>query len=288
MRACPGPILPSEPRLKAPPGACDTHIHVLGPYDRYPLNDDRSYTVPESGVEDCRALLDALGIDRAVIVHPSAHGMDLRVTLDAIAALGPARARGVAVVPLDVADEELDRLHAAGIRGVRMQTMVRGGVDPAQVRSMAARIARLSWHVQVMVDGRHQADDVLPLLRDLPTDVVIDHMGCFTAGDGADHPAFRALVELVRGGRCWVKLSAPHRRSRAGPPYRDMVPFARALIEARPDRMLWGTDWPHVAAFDHPVPDDAGLLDWVLEWGVDEATRHAILADNPARLYGFD
>jgi predicted TIM-barrel fold metal-dependent hydrolase len=286
-RSCPGPIPPGTPKLKAPPGSCDSHIHVLGPYDRYPLGENRSYTAPEATAADCRALLDALGVDRSVVVHASPHGADMRVTLDAIEAMGIDRTRGVAVVAPDISDAKLDRLHDGGIRGVRVQTMVKGGMDFGEARRIADRIARLGWHVEVMMNGAAQVPDALPLLADLPVDLVIDHMGCFNAEDGAGHPAFLSLLDFVRGGRVWVKLSAPSRRSSAGPPYRDMAPFARALIEIAPDRMVWGTDWPHVAAFDHPIPDDADLLDWVLEWDVDEPTRRAILVDNPARLYGF-
>ena len=283
---CPGPIPATTPRLKAPQGACDTHVHILGPYDRFPLNENRSYTAPEAPLEDLLVLLETLGLERAVIVHGSAHGTMLGATEDAIVRMR-GRARGVAVVEPDITDRELERLNEVGFRGLRFTTLLRGGSGIANIETMAARIRPLGWHVQLFIDGPTQLADLIPMLRDLPVDLVVDHMGHFTPSDGVDHPAFRALLDLVRGGRCWVKLSGAYRKTETGPPFDDMTPFAQALIEARSDRMVWASDWPHVMLTDRAMPDDATSLDWALNWGVDEATMRAILAENPAELYGF-
>ena len=283
---CPGPILATKPRLKAPRGACDTHAHILGPYDRFPLNENRSYTAPEAPLEDFLVLMASLGLERAVIVHGSAHGTLLDVTEDAIIRM-EGRARGVAVVEPEITDRELERLNEVGFRGLRFTTLLRGGSGVENIEVLAARIQRLGWHVQLFIDGPSQLGDLIPMLSDLPVDLVVDHMGHFTPSDGIDHPGFRTLLDLVQGGRCWVKLSGAYRKTEAGAPFHDMTPFAQALIEARSDRMVWATDWPHVMLRDRQMPDDATSLDWALDWGIDEATMHAILVDNPAELYGF-
>ena len=229
---CPGPIPATKPRLASPPGACDTHVHILGPYDRFPLNEDRSYTAPEAPLEDLEVLLATLGLERAVIVHGSAHGTMLGATEDAIVRMN-GRARGVAVVEPDITDRELQRLDEVGFRGLRFTTLLRGGAAVENIPAMADRLAPLGWHIQLFIDGPSQLAGLIPMLRDLPVDLVADHMGHFTPSDGVDHPGFQALLDLVRGGRCWVKLSGAYRKTEAGPPFDDMTPFAQALIEAR-------------------------------------------------------
>jgi predicted TIM-barrel fold metal-dependent hydrolase len=259
-------------------------MHVLGPFDRYPLADNRSYTCPPSTVEDYEALKAALGIDRCVIVHGSANGVRLDVTVDALRRWGD-RARGVAVVLPDVTDRELHDMHEAGFRAVRLTTFLRGGMTFDHIESIAARIAPLGWHIQVFTSNIGEMAEIAPRLARLPTDVVVDHMGHALPRDGLDHPGFRALLDLVRAGRCWVKLSSAYRFSAEPAPWTDCTPFAKALLAVRPDRMLWATDWPHVMVWDYPMPDDAAILDWVLDWGVDEATLRMILVDNPRRLF---
>lgn len=285
-RPCPGPPPASPPKFKAPPDSCDSHMHILGPVAKFPLNDDRSYTAPDSTLEDFREYQKTLGIDRAVIVHPSCYGTTLDVTEDAIARMN-GRARGVAVVEPTASDAELDRLNEIGFRGLRFTTLLRGGASVDDISAMAARIGRLGWHVQLFIDGATQLEAMAPALKALPVEVVVDHMGHFPQSAGVDHPGFRALLDLVRGGRCWVKLSGAYRMSETGAPFDDMTPYAQALIETRPDRMVWATDWPHVMLWDRPMPDGAALLDWVTTWGVDDATLERILVDNPAELYGF-
>ncbi len=276
----------ARPRLQAPAGACDTHIHIYGPRDRYPLAPTCARIPPDGPLPAYRAVMERLGLARVVIVQPSAYGADNRATLDAMAALGD-RARGVAVVEQTVDDGELARMTDAGIRGIRFFMFPGGVLSWDVLEPMAARVHDFGWHVQLQLDGRglHNRED---LLRRLPGNLVIDHTGKFLEPVGIEHPGFRSLLRLLDGGRCWIKLSAPYETSRDGPPsYRDVGVLAKTLIEAAPERMLWASNWPHPGAGDDP-PDDAALLDLLLDWAGDAVTRRKILVDNPARLYGFD
>lgn len=285
-KPCPGPGAASAPKLQAPPLACDTHMHILGPFDRFPMSEVRGYTPPEATLEQYLALQETLGLERAVVVHPSAYGTDLRVTEDAVARMN-GRARGIAVVEPTISDSELDRLNEAGFRGLRFTTLLKGGADVAGIATMADRVARLGWHIQLFVDGPNHLEGLIPVLRNLPVDVVIDHMGHFRPEDGVQHPGFQSLLGLMREGRCWTKLSGGYRVSNAPGTFADTLDFATALIEARPDRVVWASDWPHVMLWEKPMPDPAETLDWALGWGVGEATMQRILVDNPAELYGF-
>ncbi len=274
----------SEPKLKAPRGACDTHMHFYGPYDRYPAAPTAVSTPDPVTVADYRALQRRLGLERVVVVQPSTYADDNRCTTDAVAELGDA-ARAVVVVKSGVADAELERLTAAGARGIRFH-MLPGGVLPWEVlEEMAARVGGHGWHVQLQLDGRLLPERI-GLIRRLPGTLVIDHTGKFLEPVAPDDPAFGLLLDLVGNGRTWVKLSAPYETSRTGPPlYGDVGRLARALVGAAPERMLWASNWPHPSVRDKP--DDAVLLDVLLDWAPDDATRRRILVDNPAELYGF-
>lgn len=285
-KPCPGPAPASPPKLEAPAGACDTHAHIIGPFDKFPLADERGYTPPISALEDFEVFQKTLGIDRAVIVHPSCYGTMMDVTVDAVTRLGD-RARGIAVVEPSITDAELDRLDEIGFRGLRFTTLLKGGADVSGIVAMAERIKRLGWHIQMFIDAENQLESLLPSLKKLPVDLVIDHMGHFQPEAGVDHPAFRAMLDLVKDGHCWVKLSGAYRASGDAPAWQDMTAYATTLIETRPDRMVWATDWPHVMLWDKPMPEGAALLDWALSWNIDETTMKQILVDNPAQLYGF-
>jgi 2-pyrone-4,6-dicarboxylate lactonase len=276
---------PHPPKFAMPAHACDCHAHVLGPPEKYPYVAQRSYTPPTAALESYQALHRVLGIERAIIVQPSVHGTDNQVTLDGIAGYGP-NARGIAVVEADVDDRELARLDAGGIRGVRLNLLFGGGVGLQALETLSGRIADMGWHVQLLLDARDLVE-LAPRLRRLPVAVVIDHMGHMNVAHGMDHPGFQALLDLVREGVCWVKLSGNYRICASGPHYADAIPFARALIEAAPAHMVWGTDWPHPALED-VMPNDGDLLDALAEYAPGADLRHAILVDNPARLYGFD
>jgi D-galactarolactone isomerase len=272
-----------RPQLKAPPGTCDTHMHI---YDRrFPKAPTAKIEPPDASVPDYLAMRARLGIERNVVVQPSTYGKDNRCTLEAMAAIGLS-ARGVAVVDETVTDAELERLTKLGIRGIRF-FMLGGGPLPWEILElMASRVAAFGWHVQLQLDGRdlhmHEA-----MLKRLAGSLVIDHVGKFLEPVATDHPGFRTLLRLLDNGRTWVKLSAPYETSKVGPPfYDDVGKLAKALVKAAPERMVWATNWPHPTP-NVPKPDDAWMLDMLLDWVPDEATRNKVLVDNPATLYGF-
>ena len=272
------------PSYRAPPGACDAHCHVFGPASRFPYAPDRAYTPPDAPYEDLVRLHRVLGVERAVIVHASCHGSDMRVTLDAIARSGGA-VRGVAVADPGVTDADLAALDAGGIRGVRFNFVKHlGGMpDMAFFDRVLAQVEPLGWHVVLHLD----AEDVVelaPRIARIRVPFVIDHMGRVKAKNGLDQAPFRRLLELMRNPLAWVKICGAERVSSAGAPFRDAVPFARALVEAAPDRVLWGTDWPH-PNIAGDMPNDGDLVDLLAEAVGDEALRRRVLVDNPARLY---
>lgn len=273
----------SRPRLKAPPGTCDTHMHIYDP--KYPKAPTALIDAPNAPLSAYLKVRERLGIERSVIVQPSTYGKDNRCTLEATQALG-ANARGIAVVDEAVSDAELERLTRLGIRGIRFHMLPGGALPWESLDTMADRVGAFDWHVQLQLDGRE-----LPAreaqIRRLAGTLVIDHVGKFLEPVPVDHPSFRVLLRLIENGRTWVKLSAPYEVSKVGPPnYGDVGKLAKVLVKAAPERMLWATNWPHPTP-GVPVPDDAWMLDMLLDWAPDEATRRLILVDNPAKLYGF-
>jgi D-galactarolactone isomerase len=273
-----------SPRLKAPPGTCDTHLHIYGPRDVYPVAPTAAAQPPLALLEEYRKVMARLGIARVVIVQPSAYGFDNRCTMDAVQALGAA-ARAVVVPPRDASDDDLARLTGAGARGFRFFMLAGTVLRWEELETQAARVQHFGWHVQVQFDGREFLERE-SLMKRLPGTVVIDHTGKFLEPVAPDHAAFKALLRFVESGRVWVKLSAPYETSKAGPPdYADVGALARALIKAAPERMLWATNWPHPGQAKRP--DEGVLLDTLLHWCDDETVRRKILVDNPAKLYGF-
>jgi predicted TIM-barrel fold metal-dependent hydrolase len=257
---------------------------VFGPGDVFPYAPDRAYTPPDAPSEGLRTLHRILGIERAVIVHASCHGTDMAVTLDAIARSGGAY-RGVAVVKGDITDSELDGLHAGGIRGVRFNFVRHlGGTPDLDVFDhVVARVERLGWHVVLHLDAGDILDHAARIAA-LRIPFVIDHMGRVRAKDGLAQAPFQRLLDLMRNPLAWVKICGAERVSSAGAPFRDAVPFARALLAAAPDRVLWGTDWPH-PNIAGDMPNDGDLVDLLAEVTDDDAVRRKVLVDNPARLY---
>jgi predicted TIM-barrel fold metal-dependent hydrolase len=288
---CEGPnTSPRKPRLKAPPGSIDCHAHIFGPVARYPFSPRRLFTPPDVTLAQYRGLLATLGIEGAVLVTPSVYGMDNERQLDTLNEM-QGRWRGVAVVPTDVPDAELERLHAGGFRGVRVNLFAKSGLMLDDLEAIAARIAGLKWHVQLHADARN-LEQIAPRLRRLPVDVVFDHMGHVPACAGVGNAGFQAMLELMKEGKFWAKLSAPYRLSELPYPYDDVTPFAQALIAAAPERLVWGSDWPHPAVPGHMpanfvMPNDGDLLDILALWTDDAGLQKKILADNPRQLYDF-
>jgi 2-pyrone-4,6-dicarboxylate lactonase len=282
---CAGPDLnPRKPSFALPPGATDCHAHVFGPPQKYGHAADRLYTPPPVFLKDYIHMLDALGIERAVVVQSGVHGTNNDVIVDAIAQ-SHGRLKGIALIGEKISDRELDRLADAGVCGFRANLVAKTGVQFEGARHLARRVKRLGWHAQFLLDVE-SFPELDRVLADFPVEVVIDHMGRPDTRRGIDAPGFQALIRLLKNGRGWSKLSAPYRTSTQNPPYADIVPFAHALVAASPDRLVWGSDWPHVMLAT-PMPNDGDLCDQLAAWVPDDATRNNILADNPAQLYGF-
>jgi len=270
-------------KLKAPANACDCHMHI---YDaRFPAVRPGSRMQTNGTVADYRALQKRTGTTRTVVVTPAVYVTDNRVTLDAIAALGDAR--GVAVVHPSVTDAELKAMADGGIRGIRFTQFDPNTATTTidMIEPLSKRVNDLGWHVQIHMRGDQIADAADLLLR-LPSPIVFDHMGRLPQPDGINHPAFAVIRKLIDRGRTWVKLSGAYMDTRVGPPtYADKTAIAQAFLKAAPERMVWGSDWPHPT--EKEKPDDAVLFDLLAEWAPEQATRRRILVDNPAALYGF-
>ena len=273
-----------KPAFSLPRGACDTHVHIWGPFDRFPVAKGAPYTPPERTRDDLVALHERLGVDRAVIVQTTVYKSDNRAMLDGIARSG-GRWRGVALIDEHFTDADFRTLHEGGVRGVRFGFVKHlGGVpDLALVRRTAARIAPMGWHLVLHLDAGN-IPEFIDFFGELSLPVVVDHMGRVPVRDGLDQPPFRILLDLLKRPNWWVKVSGAERISETGPPFADAIPFAQRLIEAAPGRVLWGTDWPHPNV--RWEPDEADLVD-LLPSFAGAAALHKVLVDNPARLYGF-
>ena len=278
-----------RPRAAAPAGACDAHLHIYDP--RFAEVDGPSLTATpqHATVADYRRIQQRLGTERAVVVQPRVYGTDNRCTLDAIAQLGADRTRGIGVVRPEVRDDTLAELHAGGIRGIRLTLHAATGAPTRidMLEALAERIAPLGWHVQLHLRAEQIAGHAA-VLRRLPCPMVFDHLARLPPGPAAlSHPAFEVVRGLLGDGWAWLKLSGAYLDTALGAPgYEDTHPVAQAWVDAAPDRLVWGSDWPH-ATEQTDKPDDARLFDLLSEWAPDDATRRRILVDNPARLYGF-
>jgi predicted TIM-barrel fold metal-dependent hydrolase len=275
----------APPKLKPPRSACDCHMHV---YDgRFPAAPNAKLLPPDATVDDYRRLQKRLGRTRNVVVTPSTYGTDNACTLDAMAKLG-ASARGVAVVDTSVTDAELKRLNDLGVRGIRFNLVQSGATTIDTLEPLSKRVNDLGWHVQIHMLGDAIVENA-DLFQRLPSPIVFDHMGRIPQPAGIDHPAFALVLKLIDKGRTWVKLSGAYMDTRAGPPaYADVSKVARAYVKASPERMVWGSDWPHPTEKADAKPDDAILFDLLADWAPDEATRSRILVDNSEALYGFN
>jgi 2-pyrone-4,6-dicarboxylate lactonase len=284
---------PSVPAFQPPAGSVDAHCHVFGPGARFPYAPERKYTPCDASKEQLFALRDHLGFARNVIVQATCHGADNRALVDALTH-SAGKARGIASVRRDIGDDDLQSLHAAGVRGLRFNFVKRlVDVTPkADLLDIAQRIAPLGWHVVIYFEAA-DLPDLWDFFAALPTTVVVDHMGRPDVSKPVDGPDFERFVALLREhSNVWSKVSCPERLSATGPAaldgeraaYRDVVPFARKIVETFPDRVLWGTDWPHPNLKDH-MPDDGLLVDYIPQIAPTAALQKKLLVDNPMRLY---
>ena len=275
------------PTFKAPAGSVDTHTHIFGPAATYPFAPKRPYSPPDAPLDMFRKLHETIGVERAVIVNATVHGFDNRVVTDAIAQSG-GRYKGVANINNAMSDDELAALGKAGIRACRFAFLKRlGGVGDMKVfRTLVDRVAAIGWHVDIYLEAG-TIQEFVPILKTLPVTYVIDHMGTISAAKGLDDPDFKALLELQAGDdKCWVKITGLERASASGAPFHDSVPFAQKLIDNAPDRVIWGTDWPHPNV--KFMPNDGDLVDLIPLYAPDPAVQRKLLVTNPERLFKFE
>jgi predicted TIM-barrel fold metal-dependent hydrolase len=280
---------PRRPRLKLPAGSVDSHVHVFEP--GCALSPTRGYNPPHSTLDDLKHLHATLGIDRVVFTQPSVYGIDNSAILDAMAALNreiPDRARCVVALDMNVAEDELAALDAAGVRGVRLNTDNKGGmpIRLADIPELAARIRAFGWHIEFLFPG-NDILELMPVFTALAVPMSIAHFAYQPAAAGIEAPGFKALLELARRGNTWIKISGANRVSTTDlPPYDDVKPMAQALVEAAPERIVWGTDWPHPNKYV-VNPNDGDLADAFGDWVTDEAMRRRIMVQTPAAFYRF-
>jgi 2-pyrone-4,6-dicarboxylate lactonase len=277
------PAVASPPTIAVPAGACDSHFHIVVRSPKYPFSPHQLYDPLEAPLPLLRTMLSTLGIERGVLVHASCYGTDNRLLIDTLRE--NSGLRGIALVNLEVRDEELKELDAAGVRGIRIFARSSDGASLDNLEALARRIAPFDWHVEISASGR-LLPELAPRIKALPTRAVLNHMARMDPEITVASPEFGALADLLQTGRVWVKLSAPYRMSKQEPPYSDMVRLGRAIAAAAPDRMVWATDWPNLH-FEGTMPDAGMLLDALGEWVPVEPVRHKILSENAAELYRF-
>ena len=280
--------MPRRPKAPVPSGACDCHAHVFGPGDHYPFIPHGLYTPADALPGDYRHMLDALGMERGVLVQPSIYGTNNQAMLDAMAE-DPARLRGIAVLPYDTGEADIERLHALGVRGVRCNIVDlkfdKGVLPLDQLKGLAARIKPFGWHVEFLMHV-NEFPDLDRQLANFPVDVVFGHLGYVPTREGTSTAGFKGLLRLLRDGKAWVKLTAPYRLTLSEMPYADVDASAQILVVEAADRLLWGSDWPHTF-IKTAMPNDGDLLDVFARWVPDVKQRERILVENPARLYDF-
>lgn len=277
---------PEPPKLRPPLGACDTHAHLYGPFDRHPIDPSKG-DGPDVTVDDYTAMLDAIGIDRAVLVQARDYGGIDPVTLDAVARSN-GRFRGVAMMSPAALDENAERLVAHNFCGIRLSSFSHIEFRTDLLESFAPRLRELGWVALIHLGSIDEMIELAPRIEKLSIDVMIDHLGRPESGRGVDTPGFQALLALLRDTEnCWSKICSWYRMSEGGAPYQDMRPYAESLIEVRPDRLVWGSNWPHPNS-PVAIPNDGALLNQFMKWAGDDSTRRQILVDNPAALFGFE
>ncbi len=276
---------PRQPKLLAPAGAIDCHVHLFGPANLWPFHPGSRYSSKDALPETQIAMQDTLGLAGAVVVSGGGYGQDTRHLEDVLMRF-PQRFRGVALLPDDVSREHVARLDRLGVRGARFVSAGHRGALPRLSRRVAELIADFGWHVQFYPAGDDLLDNAQALM-DLPCPVVLDHFAAIPAAGGIEQPAFACLQRMLDTGRIWVKLSGPMRCAEGDMPYPQVMAIAQALVAQNPDRLLWGSDWPHVNMVGREMPNDGDLFDLLQDWVPDAAKRHRILVDNPKSVYGF-
>lgn len=280
---------PHKPKITLPKLACDTHAHILGPIAKFAYSPARVYTPPDCLLSDYQKMLATLGVERAVLVQPSVYGSDNTVMLNALQATGGAF-RGVAVVDDTVSDAELATLNAAGVRGVRVNIVdgkdrKPGTLPMAELTALATRIAPMRWHMEFLMHC-DEFPDMDRTFADFPVDIVLGHLGYMKTDKGLDDAGFQSLLRLMKTGKAWVKFTGPYRISTQAMPHADTNAYAHALVQANVERVLWGSDWPHVMV-KSAMPNDGDLCDLLSSWIPDAAVREQVLVRNPSKLYGF-
>ena len=280
---------PRKPGFTLPAGSIDTHVHVFD--QRYTLSPARGYTPPDSTLNDLLHLHKTLGLDRVVFTQPSIYGTDNSAIIDGMNALNtdrPNRARAVVAVTMDITDQELEEFDALGVRGIRLNTDNKGGmpIELNQISILADRIVDLGWHLEFLFPGKDIVD-LIPTFTSLAVPISIGHFAYQPATVGIDTRGFQALLDLMRGGNTWIKISGANRVSETDlPPYDDVKPMAHALIEAAPDKIMWGTDWPHPNKYE-VNPNDGDLVNAFGDWVAEGSLRQSIMVDTPAAFYRF-
>jgi predicted TIM-barrel fold metal-dependent hydrolase len=277
-----------KPKFTPPPGACDTHLHIYGPFDKFPLSSEKVYDIKRSGtLEDYAALMNQLGLERAVVVNGGGNGYNNAVTLDAIARMN-GRLKGLALIKPEISDRELRALYEGGMTGFRTRASGRGAPSLEEAARIAPRVRDFGWHVEFHVRSVEDAIAALPHLKAMGLPYVLDHVSYLGPERPLTDPLAQTILRTLREDeRCWVNLYSFYQRSHSGAPaYGDMIPVVHALVEAAPDRVIWGTNWPHVV-IEVADPDNVDLIDFVFNALPDERQRNAVLAANPARLYGW-
>ena len=280
-----------SPLAQFPAGAVDCHAHVCGPADQYPYAHERIYTPPDATLERYQALLQMIGVDRAVLVQPSVYGTDNRALLAALKS-NPQQLRGVAVIssdPTEVSDQELADLHATGVRGLRCNIVdiadKSAGLPIEPLRNLGKRIEPFGWHLELLMHV-NEHPNLAKAFEDFPVDLVFGHFGYVHAKQGATDQGFLGLLDLMKNERAWVKMTGPYRICDGDLPYVEMRPFSDAVMKANPSRLIWGSDWPHVMV-KKQMPHDADLCDLLGDWVQDTHLRNTILVNNPCILYNF-
>jgi D-galactarolactone isomerase len=271
------------PQIKVPPNACDCHHHI---YDsKYPVDPKATLRPGDATVADYRMLQKRIGTTRHVIVQPSTYGTMNAPTLDALVAFGP-EARAVAVVDTTVSDAELKHMNELGVRGIRFNLAQAGATTPEMLEPLSKRVNDLGWHIQINATA-DKIMEIVPILQKVPSPIVFDHLAHIPEPEGVNHPLFKQVLALIDKGKTWVKLSGAYADTKVGPPtYADSTVVAQAYVKAAPERLVWGSDWPHPSERE-TKPDDAVLIDLMLVWAPDEKVRNRIFVDNAATLYGF-